>query len=146
MNMDYKKELDRIQAELTARGVLDVKWFFGPTDGPYDRDQVMKDAATALQAYLDGKCTPAAKFGDMPMSVRTVKEMVKDNKRVKFIHYKQNELWYQTECGFDFPVPISDTGDGVFLADDKAMLFMRYIRKHLEMLVVEQAKHEANLD
>ena len=28
-------------------------------------------------------------------------------------------------------VPIEDTGDGVFNAEDKAMLFMRYIRKHI---------------
>ena len=34
--------------------------------------------------------------------------------------------------GFEFAVPVSDAGDGVFLASDRAMLFMRYIRKQLE--------------
>jgi hypothetical protein len=31
-----------------------------------------------------------------------------------------------------FPVPLSDVGDATLLATDKAMLFMRYIRKALE--------------
>ncbi len=40
-------------------------------------------------------------------------------------------MWYTTECGFDFPVPIADTGNAKFLNEDKAMMFMRYIRKHI---------------
>lgn len=70
-----------------------------------------------------------------------IKEMVNDNKRVKFIHYKQNELWYKTETGFEFPVPIDECGDATFPADDKALLYMRYIRKHVNML--EQAQKES---
>lgn len=64
----------------------------------------------------------------------TLKELVAGGKRVKFIHFRRNELWYTTDCGFEFPVPIDDVGDATFLADDKAMLFMRYIRKHLEAI------------
>ena len=63
-----------------------------------------------------------------------IKEIVSDGKKVKFLFYKQKELWYTTENGFDFPVPIEDTGDGVFLAEDKAILFMRYIRKHINFI------------
>jgi len=62
----------------------------------------------------------------------SVKDMVKDSKRVKFQFYRKGELWYKTEDGFMFPVPVEDTGDGTFLSEDKAMLFMRYIRKQLE--------------
>lgn len=69
-----------------------------------------------------------------------LKDMVSGGKKVNFLHYRQNELWYTTECGFEFPVPIEDCGDGVFLAEDKAMLFMRYIRKHIDML--NKAKQE----
>lgn len=64
-------------------------------------------------------------------------DMVKD-KNVKFSHYKENELWYSTECGFMFPVPVSDTGNAEFKNEDKATFFMRWIRKHLEMLAKEQ--------
>jgi len=72
-----------------------------------------------------------------------IKEMVKDGKRVKFSCYKQGELWYVTETGFEFPVPIADTGDGIFLAEDKAMLFMRYIRKHLATINEARVEQDA---
>ena len=61
-----------------------------------------------------------------------IKELVKD-KRVIFVMYRKNELWYKVEgTDFLFPVPIADTGDGTFLSSDKAILMMRYIRKQLE--------------
>jgi len=69
----------------------------------------------------------------------SIKDMVKD-KKVKFLFYKEKELWYTTECGFEFPVPIDDTGNAYFNNEDKAMLFMRWIRKHKEML--EKARDE----
>jgi hypothetical protein len=70
----------------------------------------------------------------------TIKDMVKDNKKVHFTFYKDRQLFYQTECGFEFPVPIDDIGNATFLAEDKAILFMRYIRKHLD--TIEKAREE----
>lgn len=67
----------------------------------------------------------------------SIKQMVKD-KKVTFVHFRDNELWYVTECGFEFPVPLEDIGNATFLGVDKAIFFMRWIRKHLEML--EEAK------
>lgn len=61
-----------------------------------------------------------------------IKDMVKDGKLVKFLYYKEKELWYESETGFKFPVDINDTGKASFLAEDKAILFMRYIRKHIK--------------
>jgi hypothetical protein len=72
-----------------------------------------------------------------------MKYMVKDHKKVKFSFYRDKELWYITEDGFEFPVPIQDTGNATFMSEDRAILFMRYIRKHLE--TIEQAKKEQNL-
>lgn len=63
-----------------------------------------------------------------------IKEMVSNGKRVQFIRYQNKELWYVTECGFEFPVPLSDTGEAAFLAEDKALLFMRWIRKHVDTI------------
>jgi hypothetical protein len=60
----------------------------------------------------------------------TLKELVK-GKRARFQFYRDGELWYETEDGFAFPVPISDTGTGIFQAEDSAIVFMRWIRKHL---------------
>jgi len=66
-----------------------------------------------------------------------IKELVGDNKRVTFSFYRKGELWYKCDNGFMFPVPIDDTGDGTFLNEDKAMLFMRYIRKQLSAIEAE---------
>jgi hypothetical protein len=72
----------------------------------------------------------------------TVKDLVKDGKKVRFAYYKgvTSELWYECENGFSFPVPLADTGTAIFKAEDSAMFFMRWIRKHLAMIAEEQAK------
>lgn len=67
-----------------------------------------------------------------------IKEMVKDGAQVKFQFYRAGNLWYRTDSGFEFPVPVSDIGDATFLAQDKAILFMRYIRKHLTTLEMSE--------
>jgi hypothetical protein len=65
---------------------------------------------------------------------RTIKEMVSNNQKVAFKFYRDGQLWYATQCGFEFPVPIAEAGTATFLAEDRAILFMRYIRKHMEYL------------
>jgi len=67
-------------------------------------------------------------------NTRSIKDMVKAGALVHFAFYRKGNLYYTTDCGFVFPVPVSDTGDADFLAKDKAILFMRYIRKELEAL------------
>ncbi len=63
----------------------------------------------------------------------TIKDHVRGT--VTFSHYFDGSLWYKTsDTGFEFPVPISDIGNARFLATDRAMLFMRYIRKHMELI------------
>ena len=64
----------------------------------------------------------------------SILEMVDKGKKVKFSWYRDGELWYVTETGFEFPVPVSDVGNGLFI------IYMRWIRKHVDML--EKAKHE----
>jgi hypothetical protein len=73
--------------------------------------------------------------------MNSIKDMVKDGKKVKFTHYRMKELWYETECGFAFPVPIEDCGDASFLAEDKAMMFMRYIRKHIANITPSEGEN-----
>ena len=72
--------------------------------------------------------------------MRTLKEMVVNNQKVRFSFYRDAQLWYETECGFVFPVPVSEAGSATFLAEDRAILFMRYIRKH--MAVLDSARQE----
>lgn len=74
----------------------------------------------------------------------SIKQMVDTGKKVRFSWFRDGELWYRTECGFSFPVPISDIGSATLLAEDKAILFMRYIRKHMNMIdsAIAEAKKE----
>jgi hypothetical protein len=76
------------------------------------------------------------------MNIPTVKDCVIGDKKVVFVRYQSDELWYRCENGFAFPVPRYDTGDAAFLAEDKASLFMRWIRKHITFL--EGARAEAS--
>lgn len=63
-----------------------------------------------------------------------IKSMVSGDKKVRFTKYFDGSLYYQTDDGFEFPVPVSDIGTATFLAEDRAILFMRYIRKQLDLL------------
>ncbi len=63
-------------------------------------------------------------------------QIVKDNV-VRFSMYRHGIAYYTVRVpseGIDylFPVPVSDIGDATLLATDKAMMFMRYIRKAIE--------------
>jgi hypothetical protein len=63
-----------------------------------------------------------------------IKELVK-NKKVTFKYYRDGDLWYEIEGnGFTFPVPVKEAGTATFLSEDKAILFMRYIRKHMDLI------------
>jgi hypothetical protein len=68
------------------------------------------------------------------LKTRTIKQMVENNQKVRFRFYRDGHLWYATECGFEFPVPVAEAGTATFLAEDKAILFMRYIRRYMEFL------------
>ena len=68
-----------------------------------------------------------------------IKDRVAGGKKVKFVRFQHNELWYVCEDGFEFPVPVADTGSAEFKAEDSAMFFMRWIRKHMEMIEVAKA-------
>lgn len=91
----------------------------------------------------------------------TVGELVKGT-TAEFVCYRDGELWYTIRhydvdtleqdrpcgvcflCGkalsyphddckeFQFPVPISDTGTGIFPNKLKTITLMRWVRKHLE--------------
>lgn len=70
-----------------------------------------------------------------------LKEIVKkEGNMARFIRYRKGELIYVTDCGFEFPVPVSDAGDGIFNAEETAKMMMRYIRLHIESINKELAK------
>lgn len=63
------------------------------------------------------------------MELIDVKRAVKpkDERFVNFSHYKDGCLFYETDFGEVFPVPLEDTGTAEFKSKDKALLFMRYM-------------------
>jgi hypothetical protein len=74
--------------------------------------------------------------------MRTLKEMVVNNQKVRFSFYRDGLLWYETECGFRFPVPLTEAGTATFLAEDRALLFMRYIRRQLAAVAEARAARQ----
>lgn len=49
------------------------------------------------------------------LNTRSIKEMVQNNQKVIFGFYRDGQLWYATECGFEFPVPISEAGTATLI-------------------------------
>lgn len=75
------------------------------------------------------------------MKLPRITDLVREQAR--FTHYEDGKLWYQilwTEPNsswggiFDFPIPVEDAIGGKFLSSDRAMILMRWIRRHLEYL------------
>jgi len=70
-----------------------------------------------------------------------IKDIVGNNNRVYFNRYKKGVFYYRVRATLDkddpnslrpvlleFPVPVEDVGDATMLDEDRAMLFMRWIR------------------
>lgn len=72
-------------------------------------------------------------------------EIVGEDKRVRFVYLLNGNLWYRTNSGFEFPVPVEDTAGAKFLPEDRAMVFMRWIRKHIERLKQEEEEDKATV-
>ena len=62
-----------------------------------------------------------------------INSLVRDNKKVRFVSYREGHFIYSCEDGFQFTVPLSDLGTSTLLNEDKALLFLRYIRKQIEI-------------
>lgn len=77
------------------------------------------------------------------LNTRSIKDMVKDKQKVSFLFYRDGQLWYGTDCGFEFPVPVSEAGTATFFAQDRAILFMRYMRRHIECLQKSLQEHQS---
>ncbi len=75
------------------------------------------------------------------MKLPTIKELVGPGKIVRFSFYREGELWYETvDPKFEFPIPPDDMRGAIFRREDKAILFMRFIRKHLDFLTESMKK------
>jgi hypothetical protein len=61
-----------------------------------------------------------------------IKDIVKDN-TVRFVRYRQGVAYYGVKVpragDYQFPVPLEDIGDATLELEDKAIYFMRYIKR-----------------
>lgn len=62
-----------------------------------------------------------------------MKQHVVDNQKVAYKFYQNGSLWYETEKGLLFEVPISETGNGIFNREEKAINMMKWINKQLDV-------------
>lgn len=60
-----------------------------------------------------------------------IKEAVKYN--VKFDHYREGVMYYKTQQGDIFGVPLDDVGNATLGNVEKGILMMRYMRKHNDL-------------
>lgn len=85
-------------------------------------DMIMKEMFNQLKMDLENKSLP------------TLKEIVKDN-RVYFYSYRAGFFYYRVTINnkvYQFTVDREDIGDATLMSSDKAMFFMRWIRKAIE--------------
>lgn len=65
-----------------------------------------------------------------------IKDIIKNN-HVRFLRYRHGVMYYSVSVAgkpneFMFPVPLSDVGSATLDAQDKAIIFMRFIRKAID--------------
>jgi hypothetical protein len=54
---------------------------------------------------------------------------------VEFQYFQENNLWYRLKTsGFHFPIPVSDTNEGIFKATMKGIEVLRWVRHHVEFI------------
>lgn len=63
-----------------------------------------------------------------------IEKVLQNNEGVRFMFFLSGKLWYRTESGFKFPVPIKGSGQSVFLSEDRANRFYPYIKAHAQKL------------
>jgi hypothetical protein len=63
----------------------------------------------------------------------SISDLVK-GQTATFQYYRSGNLYYKTTDGFEFPIPISDTGEASFNQEHTALELMRWIRKQYQVI------------
>src|ERR1044071_6944533 len=84
------------------------------------------------RAYQFMQTTPIQPTYVDPKTV-VIKEHVKQGQMVHFEYFRDEAFWYRTDKGLLYPVPLKDAlaARARFLAHDKAIYYMRWIRRYL---------------
>lgn len=57
-----------------------------------------------------------------------------------FSCYRDGNLWYVTEKGFEFPIPVSDLQGTQVKSVEKAIFLLRWMRRHAD--IINEAANE----
>lgn len=99
----------------------------------YSVDETPQDVVDAIKnAEMDPKHKALNEL--MEPKQLSIKDIVKDNK-VYFVFYRQQVMYYGVDFEhqkYIFPVPLEDVMDASLFAEEKAITYMRYIRKALD--------------
>jgi hypothetical protein len=71
-----------------------------------------------------------------------IKRAVSDHRMVEFVYAFDGDLWYKTDYGELFAVPLTDIKGATFYVKDKGIVFMRWMRKHNELVDKTWSKPE----
>ena len=69
----------------------------------------------------------------MKIEVKDITSIIKNNE-VTILFYRAGVIYYgikYNEVDYQFPVRLDDIGDATLMTKDRAILFMRYIRKSI---------------
>lgn len=84
------------------------------------------------------------------MIIPKLTDVIGPNKKVNFSRFANSgregevpTLWYVTEDGFEFPVPIEDTVGAEFQAQENSGMMMKWIRKRIKTLQEAQADFDS---
>lgn len=70
----------------------------------------------------------------------TLTNLLKEH--AEFLFCRDGNLYYETDSGFKFTVPINELGNGTALRTDKAIVFMKWIKPQFEVAEAERLKVE----
>lgn len=109
----------------------------------YEGDDTPVFTFKALDKIMKERVLPN-KYVD-PKTVKIV-DHVNNGQKVHFQYFRDDEFWYKTDAGLMFPVSLKEAqaGKATFLAEDKALYFMRWIKKYVQASQTESERpHES---
>ncbi len=71
----------------------------------------------------------------------TIKELVESDRRVRFSFYRAGFFYYNVVVPnhiYEFPIPVEDIGTATLHDYDKAITFIRWIRKAIEEKTLQE--------
>lgn len=81
------------------------------------------------------------------MTKLTMMDLFGNKQAAIFQRYSAGVLWYRTEVHeFEFPVPVAELDGAQVMAREPATVFMRWIKRHLDLVTSAEKEHGSSDD